>query len=423
MSHSAEIISVGTEILLGNIANTDAKDISEMLSEIGINVFYHTVVGDNPQRLSGALEIAKTRADIIITTGGLGPTYDDLTKQTVCKFFRRKLVRDEATVNRIIERHKSYSQHSNKPLTENNFLQADLPENCTVFQNDHGSAPGCAFTEGETHVLMLPGPPRECVPMFKNYALPYLMKLSDGEIHSHNVHVFGLGESAMEARLHDRMLELTNPTIAPYAKTSEAFLRITAKANSKDEAEKMMAPLLEEVKEVLGDVIYGIDTDSLENTVIKLMTEQKVTVATAESCTGGLISKRLTDIPGSSSSFMGGIVSYSNEAKINILGVDPEDIAKFGAVSEAVAVQMAEGVRKLLGTDVGIGTTGIAGPDSDGSGKPVGLTYIALATKDGTYLKMLPGRRGDRDSIRQSVSSNALDMLRRYLTGKEVVAR
>jgi len=421
MSYSAEIISVGTELLLGNIANTDAKDVSEMLSEIGINVYYHTVVGDNPDRLLGALKVSKTRADIIITTGGLGPTCDDLTKQTVCKYFARKLIRDEATVNRIIERHKSYSQHASRPLTENNFLQADLPENCTVFQNDHGSAPGCAFTDGDTHVLMLPGPPRECVPMFKNYAVPYLMKLSDGEIHSHNVHVFGLGESAMEARLHDKMLAMTNPTMAPYARTSEAFIRVTAKAENREKAETMMEPVIEDILSTLGDVVYGVDTDTLENTVIKLMAEKKVTLSTAESCTGGLISKRLTDISGSSSSFMGGVVSYSNEAKVNILGVNAEDIAKFGAVSDTVAIQMAEGVRSLLKTDIGIGTTGIAGPNSDGSGKPVGLTYIALATKDGTFLKMLPGRRGDRDAIRQSVSSNALDMLRRYLTGKEVV--
>ena len=419
MNFNAEIISVGTELLLGTIVNIDAKDISELLSQIGINVYYHTVVGDNPERLRSAVETAKTRADIIITTGGLGPTYDDLTKQTLCECFGKKLYRDETIVERLLARHAR--NHSSRPMTENNFRQADLPEGCTIFPNDHGSAPGCVFLADGKYVMMFPGPPRECLPMFKNYAVPYLMQFSDGEIHSHNVHVFGLGESAMEAALHDRMLEMKNPSMAPYAKTSEAFLRITAKAKNKDEAEKMMAPVLKEVEETLGDVIYGVDTDSLENTVLLLLGEKGMTISTAESCTGGLLAKRLTDISGSSKSFMGGVVTYSNESKTTLLGVNADDIATLGAVSDKVAVQMAEGVRKLLGTDLGIGITGIAGPNSDGTGKPVGLTYIALATAEKTYLRKIPERRGDRDSIRLAVSSTALDMVRRYLTGKEVV--
>ena len=253
MNSNAEIISVGTELLLGNIVNVDAKDISQLLSEIGINVYYHTVVGDNPERLSAAIEVARKRADIIITTGGLGPTYDDLTKQTIAKAFGKKLYRDEATVQRIKDR---FSKQMFRKLTENNFLQADLPEGCTVLPNDYGSAPGCAFEADGKEVLMLPGPPRECLPMFKNYAVPYLMRFSDGEIHSHNIHVFGLGESAMEYALHDYMLKLTNPTLAPYAKTSEAFLRVTAKAKSKEEGEEMMKPVIKDVLEVLGDVVY-----------------------------------------------------------------------------------------------------------------------------------------------------------------------
>lgn len=417
MNFNAEIISVGTELLLGNIVNTDAKDISEMLSVIGINVYYHTVVGDNPERLKAAIEIARNRADIIITTGGLGPTYDDLTKQTICQAFGKELYRDEETVERIKNR---FSKHMYRRLTENNFLQADLPVGSTIFRNDFGSAPGCAFEQDGVHVMMLPGPPRECIPMFKNYAIPYLMQFSDGEIHSHNIHVFGLGESAMESILHDKMLEMKNPTMAPYAKTSEAFLRITAKAHSKEEAEEMMAPVIEEVSEILGDVVYGVDTGTLENTVLQLLKAQKKTIATAESCTGGLISKRLTDISGSSEVFMGGIVSYSNESKAKLLGVNAEDIEKFGAVSDTVAIQMAEGARKALGTDIAIGVTGIAGPGSDGTDKPVGLTYIAVATPDGTFLRNIPERRGDRDAIRFSVASTAFDMVRRYLTGKEI---
>ena len=417
MNFNAEIISVGTELLLGNIINIDARDISQLLSEIGINVYYHTVVGDNPQRLRQAVDVAKSRADIIITTGGLGPTYDDLTKQTLCQCFGKELYRDEEIVQGIKDH---FSKHAYRKLTENNFIQADLPVGCTILRNDFGTAPGCAFEADGKHVLMLPGPPRECFPMFKNYALPYLMQFSDGEIHSHNIHVFGLGESAMEYTLHDMMLKMTNPTMAPYAKTGEAFLRVTAKAHSQKEADEMMAPVIKEVREILGDVVYGIDTGSLENTVLGLLKEKGLTISAAESCTGGYIAKRLTDIPGSSASFLGGVVSYSNEAKIKILGVNPDDIKSLGAVSDNVAIQMAEGARRLLGSDLALGVTGIAGPGSDSSGKPVGMTYIALSTPDGTYLRFIPSRYGDRDGIRLGVSSTALDMARRYLEGKEV---
>ena len=417
MDLCAEIISVGTELLLGNVTNTDARDISQLLSQIGINVYYETVVGDNPERLKEAVAVAVKRANIIITTGGLGPTYDDLTKQTLAEAFGKKLYLDDGTVAMIKD---FFRRNKFGEPTDNNYAQAMLPEGCTVFKNDNGSAPGCAFEADGIHVLMLPGPPRECVPMFEKYAIPYLMRFSDGAIYSHNIHVFGLGESAMEAILRDMMEGMTNPTMAPYAKTSEAFLRVTAKAASQAQADEMMAPIIEKVSEVLGDVIYGIDTDSLENTVLGLLKSKNMTISTAESCTGGLVSKRLTDIPGCSDAFIGAVVSYSNDIKVSALGVNRGDIEKYGAVSECVAVQMAEGARKTLGSDIALGITGIAGPNSDGSDKPVGLTYIALATPTGTYVRSTPPRKAEREVIRLAVSSTALDMARRYLEGKDV---
>ena len=260
MAYTAEIIGVGTEILLGNIANTDAQDISRSLSEIGINVYFHTVVGDNPERLKQAVAIARERADIIITTGGLGPTYDDLTKQTLAEAFGKKLVFHEEEAQKIRDFFKT--RLKNMEMTENNLQQAYLPEDCTIFHNGVGTAPGCAFEDGGTHVLMLPGPPRECRAMVKSCVLPYLTALSDAQIYSHNIHVFGMGESSVESRLRDMMTSMENPTLAPYAKDSEVLLRLTAKARSKDEAEAMMSPVLDKVRDILGDIIYGVDTDS-----------------------------------------------------------------------------------------------------------------------------------------------------------------
>ena len=284
MEHIAEIIAVGTELLLGNTVNSDAQDVSLVLSEMGINVFFHTVVGDNPERLKQAVDIAKNRADIIITTGGLGPTYDDLTKQTLAEAFGRKLI-FHADVAEQIREYFEKRLHGMK-MTENNFRQAEFPEGSVILPNSVGTAPGCAFEAGGKHVLMLPGPPRECRVMLQSGVMPYLKKLSDSEIRSHNIHIFGLGESVVEDMLRDLMENLRNPTLAPYAKDGEVLLRVTAKAGSQEEADNLMAPVLSRVRETLGDVIYGIDTDSLENTVAGLLSEHGLTIATAESCTG-----------------------------------------------------------------------------------------------------------------------------------------
>jgi nicotinamide-nucleotide amidase len=413
MSYTAEIIAVGTELLLGSIANTDAQDVSRALSELGINVFFHTVVGDNPARLKNAVDIAKSRADIIITTGGLGPTFDDLTKQTLADAFGKRLIFDETEAAKI--RGFFASRHSAE-MTENNLRQAYLPEGCTVFTNGCGTAPGCAFTSDGKHVLMLPGPPRECRAMLWDCAVPYLKSLSDAQIFSHNIHIFGMGESAVESRLHDMMETLTNPTLAPYAKESEVLLRLTAKAPTQSEAEALMTPVLSRVRETLGDIIYGVDTDSLENTVVTLLREAGKTVAAAESCTGGLFAKRVTDIPGASNVFPGGIVTYGARAKIDILGVPRSTIENHGVVSYDTAVEMAQRVREKFGADFGVGTTGVAGPGPDDTGVEAGTVFVALASDSGTVCRELK-LTGERDRTRTSAVSAALDMLRRHLTG------
>lgn len=414
MNHVAEIVSVGTELLLGNTTNTDARDISIMLSEIGINVYYHTVVGDNPTRLKAAVDIAKSRADIIITTGGLGPTFDDLTKQTLAEAFGVKLIFSEEEAERI----RSYFERRlhNIEMTENNLQQAYLPENCTVFHNEWGTAPGCAFVADNTTVIMLPGPPRECVSMFKYCAVPYLKAMSDSEIRSHNIRIFGMGESSVEDKLRPMMLRMENPTLAPYAKEGEVMLRVTAKAETKDEADRLMEPAIEEVQRILGDVIYGIDVDSLEKTVIDLLLERDLTVAAAESCTGGMLAKRLTDIPGASGAFMGGGVTYSNNAKYELADVDPEFLAENGPYNRETALMMAEGIKNRLDADIGIGITGLAGPGSDETDLIPGTAFVALSTPDGSCCRSL--QLGDgRERIRIMATNHALDMVRRYLTG------
>ena len=414
-AYNTEIISVGTELLLGHITNTDARDISEMLSRIGINVKYHTVVGDNPERLRSCVEIAKKRADIIITTGGLGPTCDDLTKQILAESFGLRLLRDEKEVDGLYD----YIRNS-RAFTPNNLMQAMLPEGCTVFHNQWGTAPGCAFTaEGKT-VLMMPGPPVECVPMFRTYGIPYLQSLSDEEIVSHSVRIFGIGESAVDDMFADEMNTMLNPTMAPYAKECDCLLQITAKAGSEEEAEAMISPVIDHVKERLGHYVYGMDVECLEEAVFPMLKERGLTFAAAESCTGGEIAKRMTDIPGASSVFLGGAVVYTNEAKAKILGLDLEMIEEKGAVSREVAIALAEHVRELTGADLGIGVTGVAGPDTDGVHE-VGTVFVSMAAEDGTYVRALQmGPRRTRSFVRRMSGNHAFDMMRRWMTGLEV---
>ena len=413
-SYTAEIIGVGTELLLGNTANTDAQDVSQLLSELGINVYFHTVVGDNPQRLKQAVEIAKSRADIIITTGGLGPTFDDLTKQTLAEAFGKRLVFNQKEADHIREYFEK--RLHNAKMTDNNLRQAEFPEGCRILYNEVGTAPGCAFESGGKHVIMLPGPARECRVMLKNCVGPYLRELSDSEIHSHKIHIFGLGESAVEDMLRGLMESLGNPTLAPYAKDGEVMLRLTAKAKSKDEAEALMEPVLKQVSERLGDIIYGVDTDSLENTTAGLLIERGMTLAAAESCTGGLFAKRLTDIPGVSNVFLGGLVTYSVKSKTMLPGINPGFVREKGAVSRETAIAMANGVLELFGADIGIGITGIAGPDSDDSGLKPGTVFVALAANGDSFCRNVNILR-ERERVRIITASHAFDMVRRLLTG------
>ena len=414
MNYSAEIIGVGTELLLGNTANTDAQDISQMLSALGINVFYHTVVGDNDARLHAAVDIAKSRADIIITTGGLGPTYDDMTKQTLAACFHKPLLFNEQEAQRIRDYFRDRLQ--GHKMTENNLQQALLPEGCTIFHNDWGTAPGCAFQAEGKHVLMLPGPPRECRAMFRHCAVPYLKALSEAEIVSHSIRIFGMGESAVEDKLRPLMERLENPTLAPYAKEGEVMLRLTAKCPTHAEAEALMTPVLQEVQDILGDVIYGVDVDSLEAQVLSLLQENGLTLATAESCTGGLVSKRLTDIPGASKVYLGGVVAYANTVKEKLLGVDKALLDSQGAVCADVAKAMAQGARLAVGADLGIDITGIAGLATAPTEKMAGLVYVAFSDGKDTFCRELHSGT-DRGRTRIVAANSALDMVRRYISG------
>lgn len=415
-SYDTEIISVGTELLLGHVTNTDARDISEMLSKIGINVKYHTVVGDNPERLRQCVETAKSRADIIITTGGLGPTCDDLTKQILAEAFGLKLIENKAEREGLYD----YIRYGKK-FTDNNFTQAMLPEGCTVFHNNCGTAPGCGFEKDGKIVVMIPGPPKECNAMFRESALPYLRKLSEELIVSHSVRIFGLGESSVDDIFAEEMNRMTNPTMAPYAKECDCLLQITAKAKSEAEAEKMIAPVMEHVIKRLGDVVYGVDVECIEESVIKLLREKGMTFSAAESCTGGDVARRFTDMPGASAFFKGGVVTYTNEAKAKLLGIDPALIEEKSAVSHEVAKAMAENVRALLGTDIGVGVTGLAGPDGDGVHK-VGTVFVSLAVEGETFVKELHiGAMRTRSFIRRMAGNHIYDMMRRWLRGIDVM--
>ncbi len=414
MAHTAEIIAVGTELLLGNIANTNAQMLSQSLSGLGVNVFWHTVVGDNPLRLREALETARRRADILLTIGGLGPTYDDLTKQTICEVFGQKLVLHSDIAEDI---RAFYESALHVPMPKNNLQQAELPQGCTVFDNPVGTAPGCAFEAEGIHVLMLPGPPFECETMLRRHVEPYLRALSKEVIVSHDIMVFGMGESSVDQLLHDKMTHMENPTLATYAKPAEVRLRATAKADSSEMAQAMLEPVVADVKAALGDVAYGVDVSSLEEVCKQLLLEKGLSLATAESCTGGTIAQRLTALPGVSAVYRGGVVSYWTSVKADVLGVPQAILEEYGAVSEPTARAMAEGVCRVTGAEIGVSVTGVAGPDSDERGNPVGLVYLGLHTPDGTFCRRLDLGQRRRDRIRNVSANTALDIVRRYLAG------
>lgn len=408
-----ELISVGTEILLGDILNTDAQYLSIELAKLGISVIHQSTVGDNRERLLAQLDEAAKRSDIIILSGGLGPTPDDLTKEVCCEFFGKEMFLHEPTVEKI----KKYFSSKGIEMAQNNLKQAMLPKDCVIFPNDNGTAPGMAIEKDGVHILVLPGPPRELKPMFQNCAVPYLMQFSDRIIVSHNIRTFGIGESSMAEKVND-LFDAQNPTVAPYAKDGEALLRVTAMAKTKEDAESLCKPVIEEIKKRLDAYVYGVDYNCIEEAVVEKLKEHHLKVATAESCTGGLIAKRITDVPGASEVFECGIISYANGIKHKVLGVSEDDLNKYGAVSEPVAKQMAQGALKVSGADIAVSVTGIAGPDSDSTGKPVGLVYIGLADKKNVLVREIRTSRRDRSYNRYVSASNALNMIRLYIDNK-----
>jgi len=406
----AEIIAIGTEILLGDIVNTNSQYISKRLADLGIFVYHQSVVGDNPERIKEAYALAFSRADLVIATGGLGPTKDDLTKEMAAEYFNREMVVDKESLDKI----EQFFKRLNRPNVEGNRKQAYFPKGSIIIPNDHGTAPGCIIEDGNKIMIMMPGPPREMVPMFENQVVPYLKKFQDGVLVSKVLRVQGLGESGMEDMVKDIMDAQTNPTIAPYAKDGEAILRITAKANSTEEAEKLIEPVEQQIRQRLGDNIYGVGDTSIEEVVAQMLIEKKLTIATAESCTGGLLAGKLINYPGISAVFMEGAVTYSNESKMKRLGVRKETLEKFGAVSEQTACEMAQGIARNAGTDIGLSVTGIAGPDGGTDQKPVGLVYVGLYIKGEVKVKKL-SLWGNRQNIRNRTVLQALDWLRREL--------
>ena len=409
-----EILSVGTEILLGDILNTNSRYLSLELAKLGISVLRHTTVGDNHERLAAALKTALERSDIVIATGGLGPTADDITRDVCCEVMGFELMLDEGIAAKI----RSYFESKCIEMPESNLRQAHVPVGGTVFENNHGTAPGLGLKKGGKCVVILPGPPYEMAPMYHESVVPYLAEYSDGAIVSHTVRTMGIGESAMAELVVD-LLESENPTVAPYAKKGEALLRVTAKADNEEEAEKLCAPVIDEIKSRLGGYVYGIDSESIEQRVVELLKTNNLTLATAESCTAGYIPKRITDIPGASSVFEYGAITYSNDVKQKVLGVKEETLKAYGAVSEQTAREMAAGIRRISGADIGLAVTGIAGPGSDGTDKPVGLCYIAINAAGYEKFEKIETGKNDREYNRYVTGSRALNLVRIYTENRE----
>lgn len=404
-----EIIAVGTEILLGNIVNTNAAFLAEECASIGLSCYYQSVVGDNEQRLSETLKNAMGRAEVILLSGGLGPTKDDLTKETVAKVCDRKLVMDDHTRERI---EAYFDKKGKKKPTDNNWKQAMVPEDAMVLDNENGTAPGIILETGENTIVLLPGPPGELKPMFLAQVKPYLQQKSDNVIVSQTVKICGIGESQAETMIADLIEDQTNPTLAPYAKTGEVHLRVTASAEDEKKAQKLIKPMVKQLKERFGQNVYSTDADTtLEKAVVDLLVANDLTISTAESCTGGLLAGRLINVPGVSEVFKRGVITYSNKAKRKMIGVKKVTLDRFGAVSEQVAGEMAKGTAALTKADVTVAITGLAGPDGGTQEKPVGLVYIGCYVKGNLTVKEYH-LSGDRSKIRENTVAQALVLLR-----------
>ena len=410
----AEIITVGTEILLGDILNTNCRYLSRELAAMGIEMYYQITVGDNEERLLKTLEESLNRSDIVICTGGLGPTEDDITKEVCAKYFGYELELHKPSLDAMIERFK----HMNRVPTKNNEKQAYFPKEAYILKNDNGTAPGCIMEKEGKMIVVLPGPPKEMESMFENYVKPYLSKLTDDVIESEVLRIIGVGESKVENDILDIIDSQTNPTIATYAKGYECTLRITAKAKSVEEAKELIKPMSDEMKRRFGQSLYATGETSIEEVVAKMLVENNLKIAVAESCTGGMVSASLINYPGISSVFMEGCVTYSNEAKMKSLGVKKETLDVYGAVSDNCAKEMASGVAARYNTNVGIATTGIAGPGGGTDEKPVGLVYFGIYI-NGQVITKKYVFNGDRQGIRERATRTILNDLRLELLNME----
>lgn len=410
----AEIITVGTEILLGDILNTNCRYLSRELAAMGIEMYYQITVGDNEERLLKTLDESLNRSDIVICTGGLGPTEDDITKEVCAKYFGYELELHKPSLDAMIERFK----HMNRVPTKNNEKQAYFPKEAYILKNDNGTAPGCIMEKEGKMIVVLPGPPREMESMFENYVKPYLSKLTDDVIESEVLRIIGVGESKVENDILDIIDSQTNPTIATYAKGYECTLRITAKAKSVEEAKELIKPMSDEMKRRFGQSLYATGETSIEEVVSKMLVENNLKIAVAESCTGGMVSALLINYPGISSVFMEGCVTYSNEAKMKSLGVKKETLDVYGAVSDKCAKEMASGVAARYNTNIGIATTGIAGPDGGTDEKPVGLVYFGIYI-NGKVISKKYVFNGDRQGVRERATRTILNDLRLELLNME----
>ena len=409
-----ELISVGTELLLGNIVNTNAAWLAEKCAALGLSCYYQTVVGDNRDRLAATLRTGLERSDILILTGGLGPTQDDLTKETAAEVFGQPLQMDAHSLERI----EAFFQERGLEMTENNRKQALVPSGATVVDNDNGTAPGLILERDGKRMILLPGPPNELKPMFEGGIVPFLTELTGKEegavIYSKTVKICGQGESSVESRITD-LEQLSNPTVAPYAKTGEVHLRVTARAADEKEARKMVKPVVKELKARFGSAVYTTEEDvTLEKSVVDLLLANDLTVSTIESCSGGMLAARLINIPGVSEVFKSGYISYSNKAKRKIAGVKKSTLAKYGAVSSQTAGEMARGTALLSKADVTFSITGIAGPEGGTAEKPVGLVYMGCYVCGTTRVKEFHFS-GNRAKIRDSAVSAALTMMRQCI--------
>lgn len=405
---TVEIIAVGTEILLGNIVNTNAAYLAEKCAGLGLSCYHQDVVGDNEERLMETIRLALTRADILLLSGGLGPTQDDLTKEAAAKVMGRELYLHEPSKEAI----RQFFAERNLEITDNNWKQAMVPEGCIVVDNPGGTAPGIIITENDKHLILMPGPPGELIPMFEHSIMPYLAGLQSGVIYSQTVKISGVGESKAESMVEDLINAQSNPTIATYAKTGEVHLRVTATAQDEKEAKKLVKPVVKELKGRFGNHVYTTDSDvTLEKSVVDLLAANKLTACTVESCTGGKLAARLINVPGVSEVFKSGYVTYSNKSKRRLLGIKKSILLKHGAVSEQIAREMAKTAAALARADVSVSTTGIAGPDGGTPEKPVGLVYIGCNVCGRITVKECHFH-GSREKIRESTVAAALALLR-----------